>query len=154
MADGATIDHEALYLIFGGLRIKGRAKGQSVSAVYDEDAFQKVVGVDGEGFWIKNSDKGATITVVLLQSAAANTVLSAVHNRDRNTPGGLMLPLSIVESNGQTLLAAEAARIIKMADATWSDGAEVRTWTIGTTRLEGVVGGVNATPIDPQGAQV
>lgn len=151
MADGATIDHEELYVLFGPYRIKGRAKGQSVSVVYDEDAFQKVVGVDGEGFFIKNSDHGATITLTLVQSARSNFVLSAFHLADRLLPGGLMRPLVIKEANGRTLLAASKARIMKMADSTWSDGGEVRTWTISTTNLRGTVGGVDSTPIDPSG---
>jgi len=152
--DGATIDHEQLYVIFGSYRIKGRAKGQSISVAYDEDAFQKNVGIDGEGYFVKNSDYGATITITLVQSSVSNFVLSTLHNADRKTPGGLMLPLVIREANGRTLLAAGRARIMKQADATWSDGGEVRTWTISTTRLEGVVGDVDATPLDPSNGAV
>lgn len=151
MAQNATVDYEALFLQLGVHRITGRAKGQSLSVVYDSDAFAKQMGLDGEGFWIKNGDHAATITVTLLQSARSNYILSLLHIADRLTPGGLMLPFYLRESNGRSIAAAAKARIIKPADQTWSDGGETRVWTIGTTNLRGVVGDVLATPLDPSG---
>lgn len=149
MSQNATVDYESLFLVFGTHRIRGRAKGASLSVVYDEDAFQKSVGLDGEGFWIKNGDHGASITVTLQQSARSNRILSLLHIADRSIPGGLMLPLYLREANGTTLAIAAKARIIKQADQTWSDGGETRAWTIGTVNLRGIVGDIATTPLDP-----
>lgn len=152
MADGATVDPLSLHVVFGGHRISGRAKGQSVGVVYNVEQFQALNGVDNEGFRVKNNDLSARITVTLLQSAFSNFVLSSFFNADLAGPSGLVLPLGVVEQNGRTVYSAARAWITKMADGTWSDGGEVRVWTLETNRLIGVVGDIAATPINPDQA--
>ena len=150
MSDGATVDHKALDFIFGPYNFKnGRAKGQYLQVVYNTEQFVENVGIDGEGFWVPVGDLSARITTSFQQSADANDILSALFIADLAAPGGLLLPLIIRESNGRTRYAATRARIVKMADGVWSDGGEVRTWTFSATRLNGFVGGVGATPLNP-----
>ena len=150
MANGATIDHKALHMQFGPYPFKeGRAKGDYLQVAYNADAFTEFVGIDGEGAWIANADMSARITMTFQQSAAANGILSGLHIADRLSPGGLVLPLLVKETNGSTVYSAARARIIKMADGIWSDGGAVRVWVLSTTKLRGFVGGVGATPIDP-----
>ena len=142
MADGATVDPLSLHAIMGGKTISGFAPGSFISVVYDVDAFTRLIGVDGEGAWFKSANRAALITLTLMQSSQSNDVLSAFHLADLNTPNGLLVPFSLREANGTTLLVAEKARVIKLPDVGYSDSVESRAWAIGTTRLEGVVGGV------------
>jgi len=147
MSDGATVDPAQLDFIFSTHRATGRAAGQFVSVVYDVDAFTNVIGVDGEGLWVKSENRAATIVCTLVQSSISNDIFSGLHLADRATPGGLMFPLAVNERNGRTKYAAARARITKQADGVWSDGGEVRAWTFRTTNLRGFVGGISPTPI-------
>lgn len=149
MSQGATIDPLQLYIIFGSYRVTGRAKGESVSVSKVEDDFSMEVGVDGIGYWIKNASNAGIVNVSLVPNSVSNLVLSAFLNLDKITPGGLVRPLSITEANGSTILAAPRARIMRRADATWSDGAVVRQWQFGAIDLGGTIGGLEATPLDP-----
>ncbi len=142
MADGATIDPLSLHCIVGGHRVSGFAPGSFLSVVYDVDAFTRLIGVDGEGAWFKSANRAALVTITLIQSSQSNDVLSGFHIADLNTPNGLLIPFSLREQNGTTLLVAPQARVIKLPDVTYSDSVESRAWSIGTTRLEGALGGV------------
>ncbi len=150
MSAGATIDHKSLHVQYGPHALtSGRAKGDYLQVIYNNDAFQEFQGIDEEGAWIANGDQSARVLVTLLQSSDLNDILSALHIADRAAPGGLLLPLLIKEKNGRTAYSAARARIIKFADGIWSDGGAVRQWTISTLLLRGFVGGVGATPINP-----
>ena len=149
MSDGATVDHKSLNVIYGVHRVKGRAKGDYLQVVYNQEQFTENVGIDGEGFWVSNADESARITVTLVQTSNSNDVLSALFIADKAAPGGLLLPLVIEEANGRTVYGAARARIVKLADGVWSDGGNVRTWLLSTTRLTGFVGGLGPTPLNP-----
>lgn len=146
MSDGATIDYQLANAIVGGHQLTGRPQGQWVSIVYDDDAYALTVGIDGEGLWVHSGSRSATITLSCLQSSVSNTILAGFHELDRATPGGVMQPFLMNEQNGATFYSALRARIIKHADGVWSNGAEVRTWTLRTSNLVGFPGGVGTTP--------
>ena len=146
MAADATVDFESLSMILGVVRITGYGSGTVITISYDADQFVKNVGVDGLGFYVKNRNRAATITVVLQQSADANDLLTAIFLADFIAPGGLLVPLMFKENNGRTVYAAEGARIAQLPEATWGDAGETRTWRIITTELEGFVGGLGTTP--------
>lgn len=150
MSTGATVDPKSLHFQFGPHKLKqGRAKGDSLQVQYLSDAYVPNAGIDEEAFWAANDDLSANIVLTLLQTASFNDILSRLHIADRSTPGGLLLPLILSEKNGTTKYAAARARVIKFADGVWSDGGAVRQWTFSTLRLVGFVGGVSATPINP-----
>lgn len=146
MSDGATIDLQSVHVLVGPHRVSGRAKGSWLSVAYDSDETTVLDGIDDEGMFIDQVSRKATIVVTLLQSSDSNDVLSGLVIANRATPGGLAFPLNIIETNGRTLYTAAQAKVAKMADGTWSDGGEVRTWTIVTPRLIGFVGGLASTP--------
>lgn len=146
MADGATIDPKALNLIIGAHLVSGRARGSWLTVSYTNDETAVLSGIDDEAMFVDSVTRTATITVVLMQSSDSNDVLSGLLIANRAAPGGLAFPLVIAESNGRTVYTAAQAKIAKMADGVWSDGGEVRTWTIIAPRLVGFVGGLSATP--------
>lgn len=142
MADGATIDPAALHLIIGGHRVSGYMPGTFLSVVYDVDAFTKLIGVDGEGAWFKSANLAAVITATLMQSSDSNDVLNGFYQADRAAPGGLLQPLSLAEANGRTGFITDKCRVMKLPDAVWADTVQGRVWAIGTTKLQGNMGGV------------
>lgn len=145
-----TFDFSTLHVILGGVhRVTGRAKGDSVSVVYDNDTYIKTVGVDGTGYFTKISDKSATITLTLGLDSISNAVLSALKLADDAAPGGLMFPLLIRDGAGSSAFFTTRARVMKLADGVWSDGGPNRVWTLGTISMEGFIGGLNATPLAP-----
>lgn len=150
MADGASIDIQGLHLLFGPHQLQGRARGQWLN-ITQAQQYSMNVGIDGEGFFIRNDDRSATITATLQQSSESNDVLSGFLIPDLAAPGGLALPLVFTDAptGGRTIAAAARAHLTGMASATWSDGGEVRVWTFITTRLEFYVGGVSAGALNP-----
>lgn len=146
MADGATIDPLALHVLIGPHRVSGRARGTWLTVAYNNDEVAVLSGVDDESTFVDSVDRSATVTITLMQSSDSNDILSAHMVANRTTPGGIAFPLNIVEENGRTVYTAAVAKVSKMADGTWSDGGEVRTWTIVVPKLVGFVGGLSATP--------
>lgn len=148
MSDGATIDLTLTAVTLGVHRIRGLAPGDSVSIEFDSDAFTKVQGVDGEGYWIKIANTGATMSVSVIASSLSNDVLSGLHLADKQAPGGLVLPFKAGGGPSErTSLVAARARITKFPPVTWSDSGPVRVWPMGTTTLRGFIGGVGATTL-------
>lgn len=141
MSDGAKQSAKQRHVFIGNHKVVGRAKGTSVSVV-KPDRVTVEVGVDGEGVYNDNGDDSATITLSLMPNSDTNDVLSALHT------SGLAVPVSLVETNGRTAGGCAHALVVKQADVTWSDGGDVRQWTIVTTNWQGLVGGSRTVEID------
>jgi hypothetical protein len=135
MADGAQINVQDRTIVVGTHVVGGRAKGNYLNVVM-ADRSSIDMGVDGEGTHKTTDDKSATITVSVMPSSVSNDVLSALEL------SGLPVPIAIRDGAGRTIQTAARAKVVKHADVTWSDGAEVRVWTLVTTRLNSFVGGM------------
>lgn len=148
MADGATIDPRALHLQIGAAVInQGRPKGQWLSISFNNVPFSVVDGVDEEGYYIFQGSRSAVVEISLLQTSRLNDVLSLMHKADRDAPGGLLLPMTMKETNGTTVYSAAGCRLAGFPEAAiWSDGGEVRIWRALTTNLICHLGGVGVTP--------
>lgn len=149
MADGGTLDIQALDLVIGAHLVRGKANGQWLAFNPTRDRVAMNVGIDGEGFFIKNADRSATFSITLQQSSDSNDWLMAAFLAADAAPGGLLYPImfSDIRSGGRTAVAGARAAILNWAPGTWSDGGEVRVWTLSTTRLEVYIGGLNPTPV-------
>jgi len=144
--DGGSLSWKNVHVLWGGIRLTGRAKGTVVSVVFNAEANREVVGIDGIGYFSMSDDISARFTVVLNLAADHNDILSADLNADRGSPFGIKKPLVIEDLNGRTVMASPAAKINKFPDVTYSDGEESRSWVFVATRVYGVVGGLNPTP--------
>jgi hypothetical protein len=151
MADGATIDSKLMFCHYGPLQLNGRGspKGQWLTIDYVSDGVTVTEGLDDEACYVQHNGKAGIMTVSLLESADLNGSLSDLHEVAMNTPGGLVLPWTGRRQNGGSIYVADTARIVRHAPGVWSDGAEVRVWTFVTTRLISRVGGISATPVNP-----
>lgn len=69
--------------------VKGFDDGQFINIEYESDAYDHVVGADGEEMRIKKNDRRATCTITLLQSSDTNQYLSNLENLDRVSDSGV-----------------------------------------------------------------
>lgn len=144
MSDGANIDSSQRVVTIGSHVVQGRASGNYVTIV-QPDRTTMDIGVDGEGATKTTGNRSATVTIALTTTSNSNDVLSAIES------AGLPVPVSIKESEASTarsVFVAARMKVTKKADLTWSDGTEVRAWTLITTRANNYVGGMAASPIN------
>jgi hypothetical protein len=134
-------DPDEFTLYLGGILIDGLADGEFVTVEMMSDAFQSVVGTDGEVARSKSNDRRAKVTFKLLQTSAANAALSALHNNDLNAPNGAgVVTLSIVDNFGDTKVQGNQAWITKFPDMSLDRSAKSREWMVevgNVVRFEG-----------------
>lgn len=137
MNDVKPYGPEEVVIAFGAIPIfAGYGDGDFCAIEYDEDSFSLQVGTDGEAARSKSNNRAATITITLMQTADANSLLQAQHNLDINSPGGAgIVPLLISDPSGNALYVAEKAWIQKAADVTFGREAQSREWVIRTNNL-------------------
>jgi len=115
--------------------------GIGVSTGFDEDDFLDVepeaetfghkVGADGEIARFRNNNRVNKLTLKLLQTSVANSLLSAIANLDQNTPGGAGIgPCLIQDLQGTTLFSAQFCWISKRPKRTFAREAKSREWEL------------------------
>lgn len=140
-------DPSEVLVQFGAITVEGYADGTFVVIEDDEDAYSMQVGTDGEAVRSKSNNRGATITITLLQSSSSNDLLSAQHNLDRLSSGGKgIAPLLIKDNNGLAIYTAETAWIQKRPSAEFAREATSREWVLRTNNLIPIDAGNNAPP--------
>ena len=137
-----TYDASEVLIIIAGVTVEGFADGDFIVIEDDEDAYSMQVGTDGEAARSKSNNRGATITINTLQTSAANTLLSVLHNLDRNSSGGVGIgPFLCKDNSGNALHTAEKSWIQKRPTATYGREAQAREWVCRTNNLVAVDAG-------------
>lgn len=140
--DVRVYDADQCVMIFGDVEIDGWAADDFFAIEGEADAFTDEVGVDGEITRSKTNDNRATVTVSTMQSSASNAKLSAIHNRDKNTPGGAGITnFRFKDMGGETEISAAQAWIMKAPDSTFGRGPNERNWRIRLAKAERTDGG-------------
>ena len=135
-------DPDQVIISVAGIPISGWADGEFCRVERESDAFSDVVGTDGEVTRSKTNDNRATVTIRLMQSSPINALLSALHNSDKNSPGGVGVgPFELFDASGGTTLVAEKCWIAKEPDSSWDRTATEREWMIRCARLDQVHAG-------------
>jgi hypothetical protein len=120
----------------------GYADGEFLRIERETEAFSDVVGTDGEVTRNATKDDRATVTLILLQSAEANAVLSAFHNADKNAEGGAGVGRFLVEDlNGATLHEGAQCWIQAEPDASYDREVTPREWVVRVAKLINSFGG-------------
>jgi len=133
---------DQIFVSFFGLPLGGWADGEFVRIERENPAFEDVVGTDGEVTRYKTMDERATVTIRTMQSSPVNDQLSALHNSDKNTPGGVGVgALLIQDLQGTFVSTAEKAWISKEPDVSFDRAPTEREWVIRVARLVTVHGG-------------
>lgn len=118
----------------------GRGTDEFLRIEQQEDDFSHTEGIDGEGAWNELASRYTIITVTLLQTAAGNGVLWAIHEASK-LAGGLPVPLYVADRKGTSKLVATEAMILKNPDETFAKEAGTVQWMIACVPDVRVVGG-------------
>ena len=105
----------------------GFMDGTFLTADYDEDAVTKHVGSQGDATFILNANRGASVTVMLVQGSPTNDELSKlVPNADLNyMPVGV---LNFKDLNGTTVFESADAVIKRRAKVEFGKEVTGREW--------------------------
>jgi len=135
-------DPNQFFCSLAGIPLSGYADGEWIRIEREGPSFEDIVGTDGEVTRSKSNDDRATITVMLMQSSPVNDLLSALHNTDKNTPGGVGVGAFLLQEIGGTFqMAAEKAWISKEPDVAMDRTATSREWIIRVAKLVSTHGG-------------
>lgn len=140
-----TYDPSNIKMVWGGIIISGYADGTFVHVERASDSYQKVVGAGGEVMRTRLRDASGAIKFTLMPTSQCNDSLSAVAAQDDADNTGV-LPLSIEDINGTTLLSSAHAWVKKTADVDFGKEPANREWTLECDVLNMFVGGTNTTP--------
>ena len=123
--------HSLKKLVFnyGGYTVdSGRADDGDVVVIEQEnDDYGYKQGPDGDGVFFEQAPGATFVTLRMMQTAAANAVLSAMSSVAKAL-GGAPAPLTISNANGTGKLISAAAVIAKKPDETWAQEPSVYEW--------------------------
>jgi len=128
----STYNPKDIKLVFGGFVATGYADDSHLEVEALSDGITSKAGNDGEIVRSINPDQRHSITLRLQQTSAFNDVLSQAYDIDRVTPGGVMLPVAVVDLNGRTNFAAGQAWVTKKPNSEFGTEAGDREWVIHT----------------------
>lgn len=118
----------------------GRGPDEFLKIEQQADDFSHSSGLDGEGVWNELLDKYTLVTVTLMQTAAGNGVMWAIHAASKLL-GGSPSPIYVEDRKGTSKLADTSALILKTPDETYAKEAGTVVWVIGVNSPNRVVGG-------------
>ena len=114
---------------FGGYTVdSGRADdGDVVVIEQTNDDYGYKQGPDGDGVFYELAPGATIVTLRMMQTAAANAVLSAMSSVAK-AAGGLPAPLFVSNANGTGKLISASAVIAKKPDETWAQEPGAYEW--------------------------
>ena len=137
-----TYSPKDVSVIVAGTVITGYAEDTFLSIERASDAFEKVVGADGEVARSASADRSGMITITLLQTSSSNDILSALQTADEISLAG-KFPVMVKDTFGTSLYLAGTAWIQKVSDAEYGNTIGEREWVIDCADLTAFVGGNN-----------
>lgn len=135
-------DPDQKVINMAGVRLQGFADGEFLTIEFESDAFGDVVGTDGEVARSRSNDRRATATVKLLQTSSSNDSLSAMLNTDLNADNGAGVgSFQMIDLQGNTLVFAAQAWVMKAPDQSQDRTAKSREWKLRLANCVANVGG-------------
>lgn len=135
-----TYDPKEVVVLVGGIPIGGFADGTAIAVSRSNDAYSKVSGTDGITSRAKSNDKSGEIAITLSQTSPSNDVLSGIALADELSNNGVV-PVSITDLSGRTILLSAFAWIRKPADTEFAKEISNREWMLDAADLNMFVGG-------------
>lgn len=130
-----TYDPKMVGITVGGVPITGYADGTFVAIERAGDTFTKVTGADGMVTRSKSNDKSGQVTLTLKQSSPSNDYLSGLAALDEMSNAGVV-PVSIADASGTTLLFMPSAWIRKPANVEFGKELSTREWVLDFDKCE------------------
>lgn len=128
--DPKTYNLEDVSFNFLGVPILGGyGDGSAIKIEKADPSFTSKVGADGTVVWVATNRRLYKVTLTLMQTAAGNQVLSAIHQADKIKKGGVGVgALSIIDGNGTSLHHFSKARIMTDPSVEYNADATNRDW--------------------------
>ena len=135
-----NFDPGRISLTWNGVLIQGVGPDTFVKCVRNEDAFNQVVGAQGDVVDVRNRNRSGLVTFTILDASPSNDFLTALALSDELT-GLAVGALMIKDLNGTTLVKCANARIKKFPDIEFAADGGINDWVIQCAELEFFVGG-------------
>lgn len=146
MADGAVYNPQTDIITIAAVPLlSGRASGTYFTFAYDvEDRYTATGGVDGQGYYRRQDNLAATMTVVVMPNSEDNDILQGLLLAQLQSPAGLRWPVFVQQGistySGFGMVAGQP-------NLEYSDAPLTRSWKIISTRMVGILGGQPAAPV-------
>ncbi len=130
-----TFNPKELFVAVGGILLTGFAP-QMIRVERDTTVAFENRGVEGEIARYLSEDRRGNIVITLLATSPSNLVLSTFINADELL-GTNAFPVIIKDGGGQSLdvVVAPICWVLSHAPINYSNGVEVREWTIRSTSI-------------------
>ena len=128
----AFYNPDQVLIYFLGQVLTGFADGSFITVSQMSPGFDDVVGTDGEVARSKTNDRRVKVVVKLLQTSLSNSVLSAAHQSDLNSPNGLgvgTFKMQDLSSLG-TIVEGQQAWVVQYPESDFDRKAGSREWEI------------------------
>lgn len=140
MADFNNYDPKNIVAIWGSITLSGFIDGSFIKVERKNDTFSMQEGVLGDVTRVRSHKRSGRVTFSLMQGSLVNDLLSAAHRSDE-LAGDAYDAFMIQDLNGNTLLTAPNAWLVKPADTEFSNEGSPREWMLDCDELIGVTGG-------------
>lgn len=128
----ATYSPEDVVILLGGVYpLDGVVAGTFIEVSRESSTFETSVTADGRVSRTHISDPTHNVTISLASTADSNSILSTLSSTD-NLLQSVIVPLFVKDGLGGTMFYAPSCWIEKIPSVSFSEGVEVREWTIKT----------------------
>lgn len=130
-------------LVFGTVTAEGFAAGSMIVATRNNDSIQRFAGGTGNQTITRNADRSGMITVNLQQTSPTNDAFSIIHNIFETSDAPIVLPVSLSDGYGTTVINGAKAWLTKPADKDFGDADNISTstWVIEVAEMNVFNGG-------------
>ena len=135
-----TYDPKNNVLMIDAVSMSGFADGTYITVTFDEDAFTKVIGADGEVSRAKSNNYSGSVVVTFMQTSMSNDILSAIALLDKLSNTGVVVVI-LKEIGTNNIAMSGEGWIKKMPDITYSKDIENREWILDLANLHVFIGG-------------
>ncbi len=137
-----SYDPSQVIVTVGPVIVTAFSDGDAIIARASEDYYTTRVGTDGGVARARNSNRMGEFEFRLLQTSAANDLLSALVNIDDLANGGQgIVPITVVDLSGRSLAAATQCWIKTIPEATFGKEVSERVWVFTAADLRMFHGG-------------
>lgn len=135
-----TYDPGRYVLVAFDQEVTGYADGTFIEADRAEDAFSTHVGGQGEVTRVRSRNATGTIKVTLAGSSPTNRIFSDKAKQDE-LDGSSVTDITLKDLNGDTVIHAPEAWLMKSSSVAVGTDLEDREWTFACAKLDMQVGG-------------